>query len=64
MPDNTNTPHVPTTFGQRVRKRRERNGQTRPVVGGLIGRSAEWVKAIETGRLGVPRLPLLLRLAD
>jgi transcriptional regulator with XRE-family HTH domain len=64
MSDSTDTPHAPSTFGQRVKKRRERNGQTRPVVGGLIGRTAEWVKAIETGRLGVPRLPLLLRLAD
>ncbi|TVL92261.1 helix-turn-helix transcriptional regulator [Streptomyces sp. SAJ15] len=52
------------TFGQRVRRARERNGLTRPVVGGLVGRSAEWVKAIENGRLNTPRLPLLLRLAD
>ncbi|MFE9246153.1 helix-turn-helix domain-containing protein [Nocardiopsis sp. NPDC006938] len=43
---------------------RTRNGQTRAVLGGLVGRSAEWVKAIETGRLKVPRLPLLLRLAE
>ncbi|WP_232265508.1 helix-turn-helix domain-containing protein [Streptomyces pactum] len=54
----------PLTFGQRVRRVRERNGQTRAVVGGLVGRSAEWVKAIENGRLKTPRLPLLLRLAD
>ncbi|GAA4688271.1 helix-turn-helix domain-containing protein [Streptomyces youssoufiensis] len=63
-PDNTDTPEEPTTFGQRVRHAREAAGRTRPVVGGLIGRSPEWVKAIETGRLGIPRLPLLLRLAD
>jgi transcriptional regulator with XRE-family HTH domain len=57
-------PDHPPTFGQRVQRRRERNGQTRALVGGLVGRSAEWVKAIEKGRLQIPRLPLLLRLAD
>ncbi|GAB3173640.1 hypothetical protein GCM10027059_45030 [Myceligenerans halotolerans] len=51
-------------FGRRVRRVRERNGQTRAVVGGLVGRSSEWVKAIENGRLQVPRLPLLFRLAE
>ncbi|WP_093800773.1 helix-turn-helix transcriptional regulator [Streptomyces sp. Wb2n-11] len=61
--DSTSPDHTPT-FGQRVRRTRERNGQTRAVVGGLVGRSAEWVKAIENGRLQTPRLPLLLRLAD
>jgi transcriptional regulator with XRE-family HTH domain len=65
MPDVDGTsPDYSPTFGQRVRRRRERNGQTRAVVGGLVGRSAEWVKAIENGRLQTPRLPLLLRLAD
>lgn len=54
----------PRMFGQRVRRVRERRGLTRAVVGGLVGRSAEWVKAVENGRLQMPRLPLLLRLAD
>ncbi|WP_262391487.1 helix-turn-helix transcriptional regulator [Nocardiopsis sp. CNR-923] len=58
------TPRLSLTFGQRVRRFRERNGQTRAVLGGLVGRSAEWVKGIETGRLKTPRLPLLLRLAE
>ncbi|MEU9125826.1 helix-turn-helix transcriptional regulator [Streptomyces sp. NPDC048506] len=61
--DTTPNDHT-LTFGQRVRRARERNGQTRAVVGGLVGRSPEWVKAIENSRLKVPRLPLLLRLAD
>ncbi|MFE5026332.1 helix-turn-helix domain-containing protein [Streptomyces sp. NPDC056656] len=61
--DDTSRDYSPT-FGQRARRLRERNGQTRAVVGGLVGRSAEWVKAIENGRLQTPRLPLLLRLAD
>ncbi|MER7461232.1 helix-turn-helix transcriptional regulator [Micromonospora sp. NPDC126480] len=54
----------PTTFGARLRAHRERAGKTRPVLGGLVGRSAEWVKALETGRLLPPRLPMLLRLAE
>lgn len=37
---------------------------SRPVLAGLVGRSAEWVKALENGRLQTPRLPLLLRLAE
>jgi len=51
-------------FGQRLRQRREQAGMTRPVLAGLVGRSAEWVKAVETGRLRQPRLPILLRLAE
>ncbi|MEW1551951.1 helix-turn-helix domain-containing protein [Streptomyces tsukubensis] len=56
--------HEQSTFGQRVRRERERKGLTRPVLAGLVGRSTEWVKAVEIGRLGMPRLPLLLRLAE
>ena len=52
------------TTGQRIRHFREHAGMTRPVLGGLVGRSDEWVKALETGRLLTPRIPLLLRLAE
>jgi transcriptional regulator with XRE-family HTH domain len=52
------------TFGARLRLHRVRAGMTRPVLGGLVGRSAEWVKAVENGRLAVPRLPMLLQLAQ
>ncbi|HEX4702801.1 MAG TPA: helix-turn-helix transcriptional regulator [Pseudonocardiaceae bacterium] len=51
-------------FGERLRRHRQRAGMSRPVLGGLVGRSSEWVKALETGRLLTPRLPLLLRLAE
>jgi tetratricopeptide (TPR) repeat protein len=37
---------------------------SRSVLGGLVGRSAEWVKAVESGRLLTPRLPMLMRLAE
>ena len=63
MPNNGTPPEV-SSFGKRVQRHQTRNGLTREVLGGLVGRSAEWVKAIETGRLQVPRLPLLLRLAE
>jgi transcriptional regulator with XRE-family HTH domain len=52
------------SFGERLRQRRTRLGMSRPVLAGLVGRSAEWVKAVESGRLAVPRLPMLLRLAE
>jgi transcriptional regulator with XRE-family HTH domain len=58
------SPTSPLPFGQRLRSHRERSGMSRPVLGGLVGRSAEWVKALENGRLNLPRLPLLLRLAE
>jgi tetratricopeptide (TPR) repeat protein len=37
---------------------------TREVLGGLVGKSAEWVKAVESGRLQQPKLHMLLRLAE
>jgi len=37
---------------------------TREVLGGLVGRSPEWVKAVENGRLQQPKLPMLLQLAE
>lgn len=51
-------------FSKRLAYHRKRSGKTRAVLGGLVGRSAEWVKGLETGRLDMPRLPMLLRLAD
>jgi transcriptional regulator with XRE-family HTH domain len=50
-------------IGQRIQIHRERSGKTRDVLGGLVGKSAEWVKAIEKGRLLPPRLPMLERIA-
>src|SRR6185437_4442136 len=55
-------PEVP--FGQRLRAHREHAGKTRAVLAGLVGRSEEWAKAVETGRLQMPRLPMLIRLAE
>jgi len=52
------------TIGERLQAVRERTGKTRPVVAGLVGRSAEWLKAIERGRSKPPRLDMLVRLAE
>jgi transcriptional regulator with XRE-family HTH domain len=52
------------TVGQRVRFFRDRRGMTREALGGLVGRSARWVKAIESGQLQQPKLPMLIRLAE
>lgn len=61
----TPDPHeVQVPFGTRLKMNRTRRGMTREVLGGLVGRSASWVKAVETGRLGTPKLPILLRLVE
>jgi hypothetical protein len=36
---------------------------SRAVLGGLVGRSVEWVKAVENGRLRTPRLQMLIEIA-
>ncbi|MFI2234334.1 helix-turn-helix domain-containing protein [Nocardia testacea] len=52
-----------TPVGIRIKRLRERAGMSRPVLAGLLGRSTEWLKAVENGRLQPPRLPMLLRIA-
>lgn len=52
------------SVGQRIQHHRVRVGMTRAVLGGLLGKSKEWVKAVETGRLHTPRLTVLLRIAQ
>ncbi|MFE9658630.1 helix-turn-helix domain-containing protein [Streptomyces sp. NPDC005955] len=54
----------PIAFGQRLRMLRMRRGLSRPQLGGLTGYSAEWVKKLESGQRSVPRLPVVLRLAE
>ncbi|MEU1278634.1 helix-turn-helix transcriptional regulator [Streptomyces sp. NPDC005805] len=51
-------------FGQRLKILRTRRGHTRDQLGGLVGRSGSWVRALEEGRLKVPRLDTVLRLAE
>ena len=52
------------TVGQRIQDLRKRAGMTRPVLAGLVGRSTEWVKSVEAGRLLTPRLAMLIQLAE
>lgn len=63
MPEQHDPAPAIQTFAHRVRTARDRAGLTRLVAAGLAGRSAEWVKGIETGAIGMPRLPMLIRLA-
>ncbi|MEU6756985.1 helix-turn-helix transcriptional regulator [Streptomyces sp. NPDC046685] len=63
MPEQHDPAPAIQTFAHRVRNARDRAGLTRPVAAGLVGRSPEWVKGIETGAIGMPRLPMLIRLA-
>nr|WP_206327864.1 helix-turn-helix transcriptional regulator [Streptomyces sp. S3(2020)] len=51
-------------FGQRLQILRTRKGITRDQLGGLVGKSGSWVKGIETGRLKVPKLEMILRIAE
>ncbi|NEW38549.1 helix-turn-helix transcriptional regulator [Nocardia cyriacigeorgica] len=50
-------------IGSRIKRLRERAGMSRAVLAGLVGRSTEWLKAVENGRLQPPRLPMLLHIA-
>lgn len=52
------------SVGERIQIIRERTGRSRPVVAGLVGRSAEWLKAIEKGRRQPPRLDMLMQLGE
>jgi transcriptional regulator with XRE-family HTH domain len=58
------TPDAPVPFGDRLRTLRTRQGMTSEVLGGLVGKSGEWVRAVESGRLQQPKLPMLIRLAE
>jgi transcriptional regulator with XRE-family HTH domain len=51
------------TVGKRIKIHRERSGKSLTVLGGLVEKSPEWVKAVENGRLLPPRLPMLCRIA-
>ncbi|MFD9908581.1 helix-turn-helix domain-containing protein [Streptomyces sp. NPDC059063] len=54
----------PVAFGQRMQILRTRRGMSRIVLAGLIGKSTSWVKQVEGGRLHMPKLPMVLRIAE
>lgn len=49
--------------GERIRNRREARGMSRPVLAGLVGRSADWLKKIENGDRQINSLRMLVELA-
>lgn len=53
-----------STFGDRVKFFRNYSGLTRTVFGELCGRSEDWVKSIEIGKIGMPGLGMLIRMAE
>lgn len=55
---------TPLAFGQRLKILRTRRGMTREVLAGLLGKSAEWVKALENGRLQIPRFDTVMAIAE
>ncbi|MER5687902.1 helix-turn-helix domain-containing protein [Streptomyces sp. NPDC002205] len=66
MPDDaTPDPYAdPMAFGQRMQILRTKRGMSRPVVAGLLGMSPSWVKQVEAGQIGMPKLPVVLRIAE
>ncbi|QXJ24997.1 helix-turn-helix domain-containing protein [Actinomadura graeca] len=52
------------TVGQRVRFFRQRQGMSREVLGGLVGKSTRWVKAVERGEIQELKIPAVLALAE
>lgn len=51
-------------IGERIRIVRDRRGMTRDVVAGRLGKSADWLKKIESGTRAEPRLSVIFELAD
>ncbi|NNJ04133.1 helix-turn-helix transcriptional regulator [Streptomyces sp. PKU-MA01144] len=51
-------------FGQRVQILRTRRGMSRTVMAGLMGMSVSWLKQVERGEIGMPKLPVILRIAE
>lgn len=49
--------------GERIRHYRRNAGMSQRVLGDRVGRSAEWIKAVENGRLLPPRLHMLTQIA-
>lgn len=65
MSDATPDPNEsPIAFGQRLKILRLKRGMTRATLGGLVGKSPDWVRALERGRLKTPNLDVLLQLAE
>jgi transcriptional regulator with XRE-family HTH domain len=51
-------------IGARIKSIRERTGRTRTQVAEQVGRSADWLKAIESGKRGAPGISTIMDLAN
>lgn len=54
----------PAPIGLRIKRHRERIGMSQRVLADRVGRSTDWVKQVENGRMQPPKLPMLLAVAD
>ncbi|WP_145911059.1 helix-turn-helix domain-containing protein [Kitasatospora viridis] len=52
------------SVGQRIKHFRKRAGKSRAALAGSVGRSEGWLKAVENGRLLLPSLPTLVKIAE
>ena len=51
-------------FGQRMQLLRTRRGMSREVLAGLLGRPLSWVKQVENGQIHMPKLDMVLAIAE
>ncbi|MFC1420369.1 helix-turn-helix domain-containing protein [Streptacidiphilus cavernicola] len=51
------------SVGERIRILRDRRGMSRAVLAGLVGRSAVWLRKIESGERRLHSLPMIVKLA-
>lgn len=56
--------NTPKSFGGRVRFFRDKAGMSRTLFGELCGRSEDWAKGVENGKIGMPGLGMLIRMAE
>lgn len=52
------------SFGARLKVARLRRSMSQDVLAGLVGKSPSWVRALESGSQDMPKLNVLLRLAE
>jgi len=55
---------VPNDIGRQIMQRRIRRCMTRDVLAGLIGRSTEWLRQVETGSRTLDSIHIAARLGD
>ncbi|WP_416382265.1 helix-turn-helix domain-containing protein [Nocardia transvalensis] len=52
------------TIGERVAWYRRRRGMSQEALGGLVGRTEDWVSRVENNRISLDRLSVIRLLAD